>query len=171
MSLPRQSSLSTCVALLCVLFAGGCAVGPDFKKPAAPEVSGYSTSPLDTTASAGGVAGGEAQRFVQGSDISADWWTLFHSAPLNELIEHSLTNNADLKAAQAALSVAREEVLAQRGVYYPSVSAGFSASRQRQSGQLAPTPNSNLFLFNLFTPQVSVSYVPDVFGLNQIGRA
>jgi len=167
MSLPRQSSLSTCVALLCVLFAGGCAVGPDFKKPAAPEVSGYSTSPLDTTASAGGVAGGEAQRFVQGSDISADWWTLFHSAPLNELIEHSLTNNADLKAAQAALSVAREEVLAQRGVYYPSVSAGFSASRQRQSGQLAPTPNSNLFLFNLFTPQVSVSYVPDVFGLNR----
>jgi NodT family efflux transporter outer membrane factor (OMF) lipoprotein len=63
--------------------------------------------------------------------------------------------------------VAREGVLAQRGVYYPSVSAGFSASRQRQSGQVAPTPNANLFLFNLFTPEVSVSYVPDVFGLNR----
>ncbi len=114
-----------------------------------------------------GVSGGEAQRFTKGSDISADWWTLFHSKPLNELIEHSLTNNHDLKAAQAALSVARENVLAQRGVYYPSVTAGFSASRQRQSGQIAPALNSNTFLYNLFTPQVSVSYVPDVFGLNR----
>jgi NodT family efflux transporter outer membrane factor (OMF) lipoprotein len=92
---------------------------------------------------------------------------LFHSGPLDELIEHSLTNNSDLKAAQAALSVAMESVLAQRGAYYPSVAASFSASRQRQSGQLAPTPNSNAFLYNLFTPQVSVSYVPDVFGLNR----
>ena len=99
MSLPRQSSLSTCVALLCVLFAGGCAVGPDFKKPAAPEVSGYTATPLAATASAAGVSGGETQRFVQGGDISADWWTLFHSAPLNELIEHSLTKNPDLMAA------------------------------------------------------------------------
>ena len=149
------------------MFAAGCAVGPDFKKPAAPEVKGYTATPLAATASTTGVSGGETQRFVEGGDIAADWWTLFHSAPLNELIEHSLTNNPDLKAAQAALTAAHEGVLAQRGVYYPSVSGGFSASRQRQSGQLAPTPNSNTFLFNLFTPQVSVSYVPDVFGLNR----
>ncbi len=31
----------------------------------------------------------------------------------------------------------------------------------------APTLSSNAFLYNLFTPQVSVSYVPDVFGLNR----
>ena len=58
---------------------------------------------------------------------------MFHSKPLNELIELSLTNNPDLKAAQAALSVARENVLAQRGAYFPSVAGGFSASRQKQS--------------------------------------
>ncbi len=167
MTLSCQSAPSTCIAALCSLFAAGCAVGPDFKKPAAPEVGGYTASPLAATARTAGVSGGESQRFVQGGDISAQWWTLFHSAPLNELIEHSLTNNPDLKAAQAALSAAREDVLAQRGVYYPSVSAGFSASRQRQSGQLAPIPNANVFLFNLFTPEVSVSYVPDVFGLNR----
>lgn len=155
------------VAVLGVLLCAGCAVGPDFRKPAAPDVSDYTPAPLTTTASTAGVAGGETQRFARGSDVAADWWTLFHSAPLDELIEHSLTNNPDLKAAQAALSAAREGVLAQRGAYYPSVSADFSASRQRQSGQLAPTPNSNIFLFNLFTPEVSVSYVPDVFGLNR----
>jgi len=167
MSLSCKSALLPGVAAVGLLLSAGCAVGPDFKKPAAPEVSGYTPAPLATTTGTTGVGGGEAQRFASGSDVAGDWWTLFHSAPLNELIERSLTNNPDLKAAQAALSVAREGVLAQRGVYYPSVSGDFSASRQRQSGQLAPTPNSNTFLFNLFTPEVSVSYVPDVFGLNR----
>ncbi|HWW28439.1 MAG TPA: efflux transporter outer membrane subunit [Steroidobacteraceae bacterium] len=153
-------------AALTLLCMSGCAVGPNFKRPAAPDVSDYTAAPLLTTA-ASNVAGGQAQRFAKGADIAADWWTLFHSKPLNELIEQSLANNPDLKAAHAALLVARENVLAQRGAYYPSVAANFSASRQRQSGQIAPALNSNEFLYNLFTPQVSVSYVPDVFGLNR----
>jgi NodT family efflux transporter outer membrane factor (OMF) lipoprotein len=144
----------------------GCAVGPNFKNPAAPDVTGYTATPLQTTVTTN-TSGGEAQRFAGGGDLSADWWTLFHSPQLNELIEQSLANNHDLKAAQAALSVSRENVLAQRGVFYPSVTGSFSATRQRQSGQIAPALNSNAFLYNLFTPQVSVSFVPDVFGLNR----
>jgi NodT family efflux transporter outer membrane factor (OMF) lipoprotein len=166
MTADRSRALPRFVALM-ILACAGCAVGPDFKRPAAPEVEGYSSHPLSATVAAANVSGGEAQRFAKGQDISADWWTLYHSAPLNELIDHSLANNHDLKAAQAALSVARENVLAQRGVYYPSVTASFSATRQRQSGQIAPALNSNAFLYNLFTPQVTVSYVPDVFGLNR----
>jgi len=155
------------IAALALLAVAGCAVGPDFKKPAAPEVSDYTPAALSTTVTTANVSGGEAQRFARGSELAGDWWTLFHSRPLNDLIEQSLTNNPDLKAAQAALSVARENVLAQRGTYYPSVSAGFSASRQRQAGTISPTPSSNAFLYNLFTPQVTVAYVPDVFGLNR----
>jgi NodT family efflux transporter outer membrane factor (OMF) lipoprotein len=149
-----------------VLLAG-CAVGPNFKKPAEPAVSDYTDHPLATTVTTTNIASGEAQRFAKGGDIAGDWWTLFHSKALNELIELSLTNNPDLKAAQAALSVARENVLAQRGVYYPNIGASFSASRQKQSTLIAPTPNANVFQYNLFTPQVSVSYSPDVFGLNR----
>jgi NodT family efflux transporter outer membrane factor (OMF) lipoprotein len=145
----------------------GCAVGPDFKPPAAPQVRGYTPDALPATVTAAAVPGGEDQRFAQGRDIAADWWSLFHSARLNQLIEAALANNHDLKAAQAALSVARENVLAQKGLYYPSATASFDATRQRQSGQIAPVLNSNTFLYNLFTPQVSVSYVPDVFGLNR----
>jgi NodT family efflux transporter outer membrane factor (OMF) lipoprotein len=155
------------LAAVALLALAGCAVGPNFKKPPPPQVSDYTAQPLPATAAAAEVAGGEAQRFAAGKDISADWWTLFHSMPLNELIDASLANNHDLKAAHAALSVARENVLAQRGAYYPSVTGNFSASRQRQSGQVAPALNSNVFLYNLFTPQVTVSYVPDVFGLNR----
>jgi NodT family efflux transporter outer membrane factor (OMF) lipoprotein len=155
------------MAALASVLAASCAVGPDFKSPPPPDVKGYTTAALPATVTGTAVVGGEAQRFASGADISAQWWTLFHSKPLTELIEQSLARNHDLKAAQAALTVAHENVLAQRGVYYPSLAADFSASRQRQSGQIAPTLNSNTFLFNLFTPQVSVSYVPDVFGLNR----
>jgi NodT family efflux transporter outer membrane factor (OMF) lipoprotein len=154
-------------AALCVVLSCGCAVGPNFKKPAPPQVSGYTREPLTTTAATVNVSGGDAQHFASGLDVSADWWTLFHSTTLTGLIEQSLANNPDLKSAQAALTVAQENVLAQRGVYLPSVSGSFAASRQRQSGQIAPTLNSNAFLYNLFTPQVSVSYMPDVFGLNR----
>lgn len=145
----------------------GCAVGPNFKRPAPPAVTDYTAKPLASTASAPDTVAGRSQRFASGADIAADWWTLFHSAPLNDLIEQSLAHNHDLKAAQAALHVARENVLAQQGNYYPSVSANFSATRQSQSEQISPALNANVFIYNLFTPQVSVSYVPDVFGLNR----
>jgi NodT family efflux transporter outer membrane factor (OMF) lipoprotein len=166
-ALTCKSRVLCVTAALALLPMAGCAVGPNFKKPPAPEVSDYTAPALSTTAASANTSGGGAQHFAKGSDIPGDWWTLFHSEALNDLIEHSLANNPDLKAAQAALLVARENVLAQRGAYFPSVTGNFSASRQRQSGQIAPTPNSNAFLYNLFTPEVSVSYVPDVFGLNR----
>ncbi|MFC5436838.1 efflux transporter outer membrane subunit [Rhodanobacter umsongensis] len=157
------------LAMLASLLAG-CAVGPDFSKPAAPEVGDYTVHPLAATAGSTNIVGGEVQRFNRGGDIPADWWTLFHSSELNALIEQSLASNPDLKAAQAALSVARENVLAGRGANYPAVAAGMSASRRQDPpGALAPVPSNNAFLYNLFTPQVSVSYVPDVFGLNRRG--
>jgi NodT family efflux transporter outer membrane factor (OMF) lipoprotein len=163
----RKSLAPAMFGAIIGLSLAGCAVGPNFKKPAAPATGQYTPKPLEPTASTPNVSAGEAQRFTSGADISADWWTLFHSQPLAQLIEESLANNHDLKAAQAALLVSRENVLAQRGAYYPNVSANFSATRQRQSGQISPTLNSNAFLYNLFTPQLSISYVPDVFGLNR----
>ncbi|MBD8898492.1 efflux transporter outer membrane subunit [Rhodanobacter sp. DHG33] len=149
------------------LLLAACAVGPDFKPPAPPAVSGYTPNPVATTAATPGVAGGEAQHLESGADIPGDWWTLFHSAPLDALIQQALTRNHDLKAAQAALRVAHENMLAQRGAFLPSVSANLSASRQRQPGSLAPVPESNAFLYNLYTPQLTVSYTPDVFGANR----
>jgi NodT family efflux transporter outer membrane factor (OMF) lipoprotein len=150
-----------------LLTLSGCAVGPDFKKPAPPDVSGYTQQPLATIGSVD-APGGDAQRFDIGKDISGDWWTVFHSKPLNLLVDEALKNNSDLKAAQAALNSSRESVLAQRGAFFPSVSAGISATREQDpSGALAPVPSNNAFEYSLFTPQLSVSYVPDVFGLNR----
>ncbi|HEY8229921.1 MAG TPA: efflux transporter outer membrane subunit [Rhodanobacteraceae bacterium] len=152
----------------------GCAAGPNFKPPAPPAVSGYTAHPPAQTVATLGVAGGVAQNFQRGGDIPGDWWTLFHSQPLDALIARALQNNHDLKAAQAALRVAHEDVLAQRGSFFPSVSAGFDASREKASNILAPVPNFPVvpqeFEYNLFTPQLSISYAPDLFGLNRRTR-
>src|SRR5208282_6274067 len=102
-----------------------------------------------TTSSSPNVTGGEAQTFAPGRDIPGDWWTLFHSKPLNDLIERSLKNNPDLKSTQAALLVARENVLAQRGFYYPSVSGSFSATRARTAQDLSPALNANIQNYSL----------------------
>lgn len=162
----RCPAVIRCAAACLSALLAGCAVGPDFKKPEAPRTSGYGAS-VPTATSASAVPGGEAQHFVAGLDIPGQWWTLFHCRPLNDLIERSLTRNPDVKAAQAALTAARELVLAQRGAYLPSVDAAASVSRQRTSQDLSPTPSSGALDFTLYTAQLNVSYVPDVFGLNR----
>ena len=162
-----KSRLTRIIAASALLLATGCMVGPRFKKPAAPDVGGYTPAPISTASSTSNVAGGEAQHLVDGRDIPGEWWTLFHSKPLNDLIERSLKANPGLKAAQAALLVARENMLAQRGAYYPSVSGSFSATRAKSSSDLSPVTNTSALYYSLYTPQVSVSFVPDVFGLNR----
>lgn len=149
------------------LLLSGCTVGPDFVRPAAPAATSYTQTPPPPTASAANVVGGESQRFIDGQDIPAGWWELFESPALNALVGRALKANPDLKAAEAALTVAHENMLAQRGAYFPTVSASLAASRSKTSAELSPTPSSGALLFNLFTPEVSVSFVPDVFGLNR----
>lgn len=155
------------LAIVAASLLTACTVGPDFVRPGAPEGASYAAAPPPVTAAAAQLPGGAAQRFVSGMDIPGEWWMLFHSPALNTLVERSLRNNPDLKAARAALTVAHENALAQRGAYYPTVTAGFSANRSKTSAQLSPVPNSGALLYSLYTPQVSVSYVPDVFGLNR----
>src|SRR5580700_3788845 len=138
MTLTRKSRLARFISFSSLLLSAGCAVGPEFKKPAAPADAGYTPAPLSTTSSTRNVSGGEAQHFVDGQDIPGEWWTLFHSKPLNDLIERALTSNPNIKSAQAALTAAHEGLMAQRGAYYPSASAGFAYSRNKTSDQVSP---------------------------------
>jgi NodT family efflux transporter outer membrane factor (OMF) lipoprotein len=159
----RLHWLSTAAA---IGLLAGCAVGPDFQAPPAPDVPGYTPEPLAGTVSAE-VGGGEAQRFVQDMDIPAQWWVLFNSPELAALVERALMANPNVTAAQAALKVALEGVYAQMGTYLPTVDGSFSASREKTSGSLSPVPSQNINVFSLYTAQLSLSYTPDVFGLNR----
>jgi NodT family efflux transporter outer membrane factor (OMF) lipoprotein len=145
----------------------GCAVGPDFAPPAAPDVNGYTPEPLGAVVTGSTTPGGNAQRLVHDLDLPGQWWTLFHSRPLNSLIDKALAANPDLAAAQAALVVARENVYVQIGAYLPAVDANFTGSRQKfEIGQPSDV-GSGSPIFNLFTGQLNISYTPDVFGANR----
>jgi NodT family efflux transporter outer membrane factor (OMF) lipoprotein len=143
-------------------------VGPDFHRPAPPAVDRYTQQNLPTNLSGVDGPGGAAQRFLSGETVPRDWWTRFGSADLNALVAQAMRANPNVKAAQAALRQALEIAAAQRSAYFPTVQAGFDPTRQLNAvGVLQPTLNSGTALFNLFTTQVSVSYVPDVFGANR----
>lgn len=147
-------------------FLCGCTLGPDFVPPSPPAATGYMRGPAPQQTVAVETPGGTAQRFHAGEDIPGQWWTLFHSEALNAIIARALKANPDLQSAQAALRMARENALAQRGIYYPAINADFSSSRQRVSDLMASPLRVDEHVFDLFTGQITVSYAPDVFGLN-----
>src|SRR5580658_1451345 len=155
------------LALLLGVTLSACAVGPNFKRPVAPTDAGYGAAPTQGATTAAPGVGGNAQRLVEGMAIPADWWTLFGSASLNQLIEQALKENPDVNAAQAALRQANELYAAQRATLFPSLQGGFSAQRAKNAvGTIAnPTnlPQQNPY-YNLFTAQLSLTYTPDVFG-------
>lgn len=164
-----------------------CAVGPDFKRPAAPDVDGYTTTPMaDSTASTKDSAG-DAQHFQMGRDIPFAWWEQFQSAKLNALVQEALKANPTIPAAQAALHQAQEFTEAQRGFFYPTVSAQFTPERQKLAGNLgsnAPglqgsgrniqsnqNPSGPHYVspvyYNFYTASLAISYTPDIFGSNR----
>lgn len=146
------------------LIESGCAVGPDFKAPAAPATERYTAQPLPEQTAATATAGGEAQAFLIGQQLPAQWWTLFGSDRLNDLVIQAFNNSPTTASANAALRQAEENLNAQRGGYFPKVDANGGATRQRASSSLLGTPTSGSNLYTLYNASVSVAYTLDIWG-------
>ena len=140
-----------------------CAVGPDFRPPPAPPVSGYTPEARLAGTAAADVAAGASQKFDTGRDIPAEWWKVFHSHELDALITEALLSNPNLEAAQAALWQANENLYAQAGALLPTADLPASGTRQQFSpaefGGTGPPSK-----FNLYQASVNASYTLDVFG-------
>jgi NodT family efflux transporter outer membrane factor (OMF) lipoprotein len=152
--------MSLWLALLSALLVSGCAVGPDFVRPQPPAASQYTQGKEPTKTV---TADGQAQHFEYGAKIAEDWWRLFKSPQLDKVIKEAVAQNLNLQSAQARLRQSQNNLWAGYGVFSPQISGSFAPFRQRfapsQFGSVAPST-----LFNLFTAQVAVSYVLDVFG-------
>jgi NodT family efflux transporter outer membrane factor (OMF) lipoprotein len=169
----RQTIRQSSVAAVMVGLLASCAVGPNFKRPAAPSAPGYGAASAQsetvaTNVEGANVQGGNAQQLIAGKDIPAEWWTLFQSEQLNKLVEQSLKANPNAGAAKAALRQAHELYVAERASYFPAAQGNFDATRAKNAvGTIAnPTslPQVNPY-YNLYTAQLTVSYLPDVFGI------
>jgi NodT family efflux transporter outer membrane factor (OMF) lipoprotein len=177
-------NLAACSAM--VLAVTGCAVGSDFKRPDAPTASAYSPIKLADNTTSANVSLGDAQHIHQ-ADIPFDWWTLFQSPAINSLIERAFKANPTIESAQAALRQAQEFANAQQGFFYPTVTASYTPSRNKLAGNMGgnspgvqgngkviqtysnpagPVFNAPAY-YNFHVAQLTVGYVPDVFGLNR----
>ena len=149
----KEASTLTAPLLLTLLLAFGCAVGPRYSRPAAPTPPSYKEEP-------------PGWKTAQPNDQIArgKWWEIFGDPQLNALEEQVNVSNQSLKAALAQFEQARALVRFNRADYYPTVTGGVSASRNRQSQNrpLATTISKTNYT-DLVLP-LSVSYEPDLFG-------
>ena len=95
-------------ALISALLTG-CAVGPDYHRPAAevppawkPEAPWAEAAPNDTA-------------------IKGNWWDLFQDPQLNPLIEQALHGNQNLQVAAARLEQAQDQLAIARSGLFPSI--------------------------------------------------
>ena len=157
---------SVCMLSLAI---SGCAVGPNFAPPSAPDVSGYVRGKLESPNPGPGAPRVAGQHFVTGADVSARWWSAFKSRALNELIKQSVDHNPNLQAAEAAIKIAQYNAQAQRGLFFPQVT-GNSTSADfliANPGQVPPIPTmGSQSQYTLVTNQLTVTFVPDVWGAN-----
>jgi NodT family efflux transporter outer membrane factor (OMF) lipoprotein len=134
-----------------------CAVGPDFEMPPAPDVTAYDSTPTSVRTADG------TQKLHQGQDIPAQWWALFKSNDLDRLVTKAIADNPDLASADAALKVAQDNLDAGEAVLFPTLSATYSAQRQKTSGAsfggFAPS-----LIYTLHNASVGVSYGLDLWG-------
>jgi NodT family efflux transporter outer membrane factor (OMF) lipoprotein len=144
-----------------------CAVGPNFHPPAPPKVALTPEKLPAMTVAAGGVA----QQYRSGADISGDWWTLYHSPELNALIKAGLEHSPTLAASQQTLIEAEETVRAEQGGLLPSLSGSYQATREQVSpaelasfGAGSQASTTSIAPFTLYNADLNVSYSPDVFG-------
>lgn len=154
-------------ALILTGLLTGCAAGPDFKRPAAPEASVYTATPLHAHTAAASTALGESQRLIKGGRINPHWWDKFGSTRLDALVEEALQASPTLAAAQATLRQAREVYAARSGsTLYPQVDATLSGQRQRiNPSALGQAGDAREFSLN--NAGVGVRYTFDLAGGNR----
>lgn len=125
---PRSLSL-----LLAGLLAG-CALGPDYQRPAVPVPEGF--------------RGAGSQSEIRSFGDYA-WFELVADPQLQALISEALDNNRDLQIAAARVEEAEAQLGVVRGGLFPQVQGSASAGRQRVSeNTVSPAPAGNPFQAN-----------------------
>ena len=153
---PRLRGLGLSVVASLALCS--CALGPDFVKPDQPPVRTY--LPASVSLSGSKPAG---QSLVSGKQVPNQWWRLFQSAQLDDVMQEALAHNATLEAALASLQQSQHNLQAGYGIFFPQIGMNMAASRERTApiAQGLKTPSN---IFNVVTLSAGISYDLDLFG-------
>ena len=147
----QRTRFIACVVLL--VFLGGCAVGPDYQRPATVDVSSFKEL-------AGWVPAVPADALERGP-----WWSLFGDPLLDQLASRVEVSNQNVALAVAAHAQARALVREQRASLFPSVSLDGGASRSKNSGSSALIgTGTGGRIANNYQLSIGSSWEPDVWG-------
>jgi len=149
----RQTPWCTGLLALGMLVFSGCTVGPKYHPPVVQAPPAYKE------------LGDWKPAQPNDQNLGGNWWTIFQDPQLDALEQQINVGNQNLKAAEAQFRQARAALRYNRADYYPTVTAGASASRQRISGRRPPaTSIFDGITYNDFVMPFSVSYQADVWG-------
>jgi NodT family efflux transporter outer membrane factor (OMF) lipoprotein len=151
---PRALTIAVAAALASLLAA--CAVGPDYKRPAAEIPASYKE------AAPGWKVAQPADQQDRG-----DWWTIYEDPQLNALEERLNTANQTVAQFAAAYRQARALVGEARAAYFPTIGASAGATRSgngTSSGGNSTTATSRSGVGNSFNVQLDASWEPDLWG-------
>jgi NodT family efflux transporter outer membrane factor (OMF) lipoprotein len=163
----KRGGTSHLAVVMLVLALSGCAAGPNFKAPPPPTTTGY--VPRSEAAASDDDAGPAApkQTLALGEKVAADWWTLFRSPDLDQVVQEAIAGSRTLESAKARLTQAREAIAASSSALYPQVGLTAGVARERVSAtefglgpRAFPLPPN----FNLFQVGPTASYTLDLFG-------
>jgi NodT family efflux transporter outer membrane factor (OMF) lipoprotein len=131
----------------------GCAVGPKYHPPVVEAPPAYKE------------LGDWKPAHPNDQNLGGEWWKVFQDPQLDALEAEVNVSNQNLKAAEAQFLQARAALRYNRADYYPTVTAGPSATRTRISANRPPP--SSIFdgiTYNDFVMPVDLSYQADVWG-------
>lgn len=150
---PIRARLSA--LLSATLLLAGCAVGPDYERPA------FSLSSAWPFAKSQAVATAPLRK----ADTAGErWWSLFADPVLDRLIDEALEHNADARIAAARVLEARAMARLADSDLYPTVSAGFTGKRTKSSEVASFPLGSRPRIQNNHNATLDVSYELDLWG-------
>jgi multidrug efflux system outer membrane protein len=122
----------------------GCAVGPNYKRPAVDVPGMYRGSTADTPETAGAKPQPSQPEHAKAEQATASlgdakWWDVFQDPQLQRLIRTALKNNYDVRIAATRVLQAQAQLGITRADQLPSLSAGGNITSQ-QSPKLGPIP-------------------------------
>lgn len=157
MNLPLPSAA---FALFAASLLGGCAQGPDFRRPAAPPVAAYLPAP-DTAAMP------PVSLAPACAPASRPWWSSLGSARLDALVDDALAHSPTLDAARATLQQSEFSRRAGEGLFYPQLDLSLGFSRQLNSAFRLGAAGNAAPIFNLYTLAATIGYALDLFGVQR----
>jgi NodT family efflux transporter outer membrane factor (OMF) lipoprotein len=140
------------ICLLSILLLAGCTVGPKYKRPAAEVPPAYKEV----------ATWKQAQPNEQ--NLGGNWWEMFQDTQLNALELQVNVSNQNLKAAEAQYTQARALLRYNRAAYFPTITGGASATRNRISNHRPASIVANGITYNDFQIPLELSYEVDVWG-------